>query len=834
MKKVYFIFLLLIFFRVVNGQDISIKGKVTDSETGEGIPFANVAVTNVNRGTVTDFEGYYTLKVPTNADSIVVIYLGYQKKAKPIKKGVLSQVIDFQLAPDKKVLQEVYVVAGENPAFRIIRKAVENKDNNDKRKLLAYEYEAYSKIEISVDNISEKFRKRKLMSKMVQIFDSLKIAAGEDGKPILPVFMSEAVSNYYHRREPDKTKEIMVATNIKGVGVDDGSVVSQLIGSTFQDYNFYKNWITVLNKDFISPIADGWNGYYNYLLTDSTFIDSMWCYKIEFKPKRPQDLAFNGHMWITDSTFAIKQIDVTIAKEANINYIDKVKVQQELVPTETGAWIPSKVRIIVDIDEIGDNSPGMLAKYYSSNRNIKVNDPKPPKFYEVLLEVAEDARMKDQSYWDTARHDSLTPTEKHIYAMIDTVRNVPMIKTYVEVVNVIVNGYKKMGKIDVGPYLFAYAFNNVEGHRLRIGFRTNADFSKKFVFRGYAGIGTADLQDNLVKYGIKADYIMSRKPWTVLSIERKRDIDQLGVQSENLAQNNLFLAFTRWGILRGPYLGTSNSINFQTELRKDFTQKIGFRRKTFEPLFPFAFYKDMEHGDFSLVENLHISEINLESRITKDEVFIQNDNERVSLGTLKWPVLTMRYTYGMRGVLGSQFQYHKVNLQFDQMLKVGVFGRIYYNLNAGRIFSKVPYPILEIHQGNETPFYTTAAFNLMNYFEFISDTYASLKYRHYLEGLFFNRIPAIKKLKWRFLVSSNVLFGGLSQRNREIISKVDPSGLPTPNFSSLSPGKPYVEVGYGIENIFKIFRVDAFHRVTYTDRPGISRFGVKVSVQFIL
>jgi len=817
---------------VANAQEITIRGKVTDAETGDGIPFANVVDRKSNQATLTDFEGFYTLKVNQAADSITVLFMGYFPKSKAINKNQSSQVIDFQITPEVKSLEEVTVIAGENPAFRILRNVIAHKDDNDFRKLEAYEYESYSKIELSIDNLTENFRKRKIMSKLVQVFDSLKIIAGDEGKPILPVFMSESVSNFYHRTNPDKTTEHIIATNVKGVGVDDGSLVSQLIGSTFQQYNFYKNRLNILNKDFISPISDGWHSSYNYWLVDSAFMDGKWCYKLEFKPKRAQDLAFNGYMWIADTSFALKQIDVTVNRDANINYIDKIKIQQELSPTEVGPWLPSKSRILIDIDEIGETSPGMLAKFYVSNKKIEVNKPKPLKFYDILVEVEEDAQQKGQEYWQQNRHDSLTATEQNVYNMIDSVNNVPVVKTYVEIVNIAINGYKKVGKIDIGPYLMAYANNNIEGNRFRVGFRTNVDFSRKWVFRGYLAYGTKDGYGlNGFKYSAGASYIFSRKPWTIATIERKADIEQLGVATENVTKNALFLAFTRWGTLRGPYWNEQNTFSFQSEIKKDFTPKIQLRTRYINPIFPFEYYTNL--ADSATKSTIQTTELTFETRITKDEVYVQNDNERLSLGTKKWPILTIGITQGIKGFLGGEFNYTRLNLHIDDRIQLGILGRGYYDIFAGKIFSKVPYPLLNIPLGNQTIFFTNFAYNLMNYFEFINDTYAGLKYRQYFEGLLFNRIPVIKKLKWRLVGSANVLFGGISKANKELISQEKIGGEDAPQFSYLGT-KPYVEVGYGIENIFKIFRVDFVHRLTYLNQPDVRKFGVKVSVQFIL
>lgn len=819
-------------------QETIVNGKVTDAETGEALPFASVFFNGTNIGVNTDFDGFYNLKTSAPVDSISVAFFGYETRTKLLQKGI-TQTIDFQLAPQVATFEEVVITGRENPAYRILREVIKNKPKNDKLKLSAYEYESFNKIELSIDNISQKFQDKKVMRQIAEFYDSLKTRAGEDGKPILPVFVSEALSNFYYRSEPQKSKEVIIATKVSGVGVTDASLVSQLIGSTFQEYNFYRNWLNIVNKDFISPIADEWHGYYEYVLADSMFISDQWCYKIDFKPKREQDLAFTGTIWIHDTTFALKQIEASIDKRANINYIEKIKIQQELTKSSEDAWLPLKTRVLIDISEIKSNSAGMLAKFYTSNRYFNVNHPRPPEFYDELVVVEEDAKMKSKEFWDERRHDSLSSSDKYVYSMIDSIKNVPLVKTYVEIVNIAVNGYKKIGKLDFGPYLFAYAYNDVEGSRFRLGFRTNIDFSDKWVFKGYGAYGTRDVTNfpsyNKFKYGLEANYIISREHWTVVGIERKHDINQLALDWDVLDQggNNIFLAFSRWGTLRGPYMSEQNTFRIQRSFTKDFSQKVIFKNRTFNPLFPFVFYNDPQAGDSSLKNSFTTSEVIIESRYAKDEIFLQNDNERISLGTKRWPIFTLRYTMGLKGVLDGNFNYHKLALDVSHIIRWGTFGRTYYDFSIGHIFSRVPYPLLQVHIGNESPFYTTAAFNLMNYFEFISDSYVSLKYRHYMEGLFFNRIPLIKKLKWRFLTTGGIVYGQISDKNTDLIPHVDQQGQSTRFFSSLAD-KPYVELGYGIENIFKILRVDAFHRLTYRNGPDVNKFGVKVSFQFIL
>jgi hypothetical protein len=789
------------------------------------MPFVNVYFKGTTIGTTTDFDGFFKITSNTPTDSIVASYIGYISRAKAVKKGETQNVL-FQLKPQATNLEEVVVVAGENGAWPILRKVIENKEKNDLRNLDYYEYESYRKSEVAIDNITEKFRKKKTFKKIVQLFDSIKTIAGEDGKPVLPVFMSESISNFYFRKSPEAKTEKIIANKITGVGLEDGSFVTQLLASSFQEYNFYKNWLLIVDKEFASPIQDGWKLNYNYYLADTAaFVNGTPCYKIEYEPKRLQDLAFSGTIWITKDDYALKQIDATVGKRANLNFIEKIRIQQELEKTETGAWISVKNRILVDIDELSGNTPGIIAKFYVSNKNIKVNNELPEKSYDLRVEYDESKKIDKQEYWIANRHDSLSTTEQNVYKMIDSIRNIPMVKNYIEVANIITNGYKKIGPIDFGPYIYLYNYNDLEGHRFRLGFRTNYDFHKKITIQAYLARST---NQDFWKYNGRFNYLFNKNKWTEFGIERHNDIMQVGLIDNLEETNSLFLYFAFTGTLRRPFLQTRNNMFFSRQIKKDWQQKISFTHESFSPYYRFLFFEERNFA----TNVFNTFEITTETRWAKNENYVFNDNKRISLGTYN-PVFNLKISQGIKGVFNSGFNYTKFKFSVNQIINLGNFGYAKYYFTAGKIFGTLPYPLLKIHLGNETFFYNVRAFNLMNYFEFISDTYASLKYDHYLEGLLTNRIPLIKRLKWRVLMGTNTIYGYNNPKNVALIPEFDTDGSRIPRFNTLRD-KPYIEINYGVENIFKILRVDFIHRLTYFNAPNANKFGVKASLQFKL
>jgi len=837
--RIYFtiLFTLLLIYNSYS-QSFTIKGRVTDSENSDPIPFASIVVKGTTIGTVCDFDGYYTLKIPKKVDSLSSIYIGYKMRTKKLT-GAAEQTLNFQLKEAAIELKEVVIKPGENPAWPIMREVIRHKDYNDKRSLISYEYEAYNKLEVDIDKISDKFKKKRIIRKIQNVLDSIGKATGEDGRPILPFFISESISKYYYNKNPEQIKEQIEKTKISGLGTNEGEVVSQLVGSSFQDYNFYRNWLNIVSKDFVSPIADGWKIYYDYLLEDSTQKGNDWVYRIEVKPKRPQDLAFKGTIWINRSDWALERVDLLIPKEANLNFVDKIKIQQELKKTVAGPYLPLKNRITIDIANLNKNWAGLIAKFYTSTKDYVVNKPLDKAFFEKPIELLEDAQLADDKFWSSRRHDTLTLTEKNVFRMIDTVKKIPAIKTYIEIVNIFINGHKRIGMIDYGPYLYTYGWNNVEGHRIRLGLRTNQYFSRKWVFAGYGAYGFTDTK---MKYGLELTRILSRKRWTTIAFEHKYDLEQLALIDNSLATNNLFFAFTRLGNLdrTRPYYNENTRITVNREIKRGLNISLQSYLWSFRPEeahYLFAYYNDPRHGennaDNSISRSFRSSEFSAEIKYGKDETFIENENRRISMGAIRWPILSFKFTLGVKGFLDSDLNYQKFQISAVQFIRYGLLGQGKLSLTSGIVPSVVPYPILRAHLGNQTFFTNLSAFNMMQFFEFVSDKFVTLNYQHNFEGLGLNSIPFVNKLKLRFVAQGNILLGSVSQKNKNLIpDKVGDQSIQ--GFTSLDPGKPYAEVGYGIENIARLFRIDFFHRLTYLDNPGARKFGIKATVQFKL
>jgi hypothetical protein len=697
----------------------------------------------------------------------------------------------------------------------------------DKRSLDAYQSKNYTKIEIDIDNLSEDLNQRKSVRSVTAVLDSIRQLTNEEGKKILPVFFSETVSSFYYRNNPELRKEIIEKTKVTGVGITDGSATSQITGSVFQEYNFYKNWLAILSKDFISPIADGWKTYYDYDLLEEVLVGQDSCYKLQVYPRREQDLAFTGTIWINKSDYSLKQVDLTIPKAANLNFVDIIKIQQELVPTTAGALMPAKTRVLLKIGQVTENSAGLLAKFYTATDSIVVNQPLETSFFDQAVVLNPDFNQVSADYWNNRRPDPLSEEELAVLQMVDTLKKIPIIRFYSEGLKFFATGYLPVKKLDLGPWTEFVKYNNVEGLRFGFGLRTNYAFSNKFWMEGYGAYGTVDQR---WKYKIGSTWILSRKHWTTLGVRVGREVDQVGLEMENLEGNWIFLAASRFGTLRRPFVSTNQRLTFQREFFKGFLVTSSLNKSQFDPLFDFYYY---EQGSKNLRTSFQTTEIRTGIRYDRDEIILVNDNARTSLGSSKWPIVELNFAQGIPS-LGANLNYSKLNFYLYHRINLGILGVGRYEIDAGKIWGEVPYPLLKNHLGNETFFYTSAAFNTMNFNEFASDRFASIRYRQSFEGFLFNSIPLIKKLKWRMVGNANVLMGSVRDQNILNLPKTAPDGRVLESFGRLDPTVPYVELGYGIENIFRFFRVDFFHRMSYLDSPEARPFLVKLSVQIIL
>lgn len=813
----FYSFLFFFFLSIVSfAQNYTISGKVFDSESKEPLPFVPVIIKGTTVGATTDFDGNYSITTSKLGDSIVSSYVGYKKVTRPLKRGE-NQMINLPMVLEGINLLEVVIKAGENPAHRIIRNVIANKPINNKRKLDAYQYESYNKVEFDLNHIPKEMRDRKVFKPIKFVFDNVdSINSGE--KPSLPIFITEAISDMYYRSDPTLKKEVIKASKVTGI---ENTSVTSVMGDMYQNINIYDNDILVFGKDFVSPISDRGFFYYKYYLEDSLFIGNTRCYQIRFKSKRPQELCFSGNIWISDTTWAVKRLEMSIPKDANINFINAANVVQEFTKIDS-TWMLSKDRLMIDFS-MNKYQVGIYGRKTTSYKDFIINQPKDVKFYEFGDKiVVEDAAMKkSDEYWNANRHDSLSIREKKIYHMIDTIKTLPVYKTWVDIFTIFVSGYKGLNNFEIGPYFNLVSYNKVEGTRVRFGGRTSSKFSRWYELNGYVAYG---FKDEKYKYSLGFRSFISKKPHRQLvGMTYKSDYEILGQSQNGFSQDNIFASLLRTSALTNLTRVDQAFAWYEREWLPGLTSKVTLIGRTMTPLktHPYTFYKN--DGSIATKENIKNTEVRLNIRFAYKEKYINGDFSRISLGT-KWPVMQVTYAKSLQNAFRGEYDYQKVvfNLS-DRIRLVSLLGYTDYTAEVGKIFGVVPYPLMELHGGNETYVYDYMSYNMMKYYEFASDQYASIGIFHHFEGLLFNKIPLIKKLKWREVVTCKTLWGSANDKNKKT--------LIFPKTLSALGNEPYVELSAGIENIFKVFRIDALWRSTYLRPKAIDNFGVKFGFQ---
>ncbi|MEQ9188050.1 MAG: DUF5686 family protein [Cryomorphaceae bacterium] len=816
-RLVSFIILLMLIGQSVLAQKTIVTGKVFDSNTGQPLPFVNVFFKDSKIGTASDANGYYRIETYYPTDSLIASMMGYSRIAMGVRADQ-AQVIDFKMAVSGISLGEVMIVGdrkAKDPALEIMQRVVRNKKANNRQKLDAYEYSVYNKIEFDMNNIGENFKNRRVMRPFEFIFDN--IDSTSEDKPFLPIFLTESKSRYYYTRNPKNSKEVIEATKVAGIKNES---VSQFLGDMYQNTNIYDNYISAFGKSFISPIADLGNLSYKYYLLDSAVINHRYkCYKIAFLPRRKGELVFEGEMWIHDTTFAVKQINATIREDANVNWINGFSVYHEYDQVAPEVWMLTKENVVVDFN-VSERAVGFYGRKRTVYDQFKINEPKDESFFQAFnnIEVAEDANEKSDEYWSEQRPEKLSATESQIYSMVDTIQNIPAFRTYVDIITLFVTGYKEFKYVDLGPYFTFVSYNQIEGLRLRVGGKTNADFSTRLEFSGYIAYG---IKDQLIKYSAANRVFISKKPRQIINLSHRRDLEQLGISANAWQTDNILSSVFRRTPNNQLNAFEEYKIGYDIEFFPGWSAAAGFNRRDIWSVGSIPFQREASDGTLRNVNRISTAELRLSTRVAIGEKFINGELDRVSLGT-KNPIVRAEAAFGIKGFLSGEYEYQRVSINIQDRIEFNPIGMSDITLEVGKIWGRLPFPLLQLYSGNETYFYDAYAYNLMNFYEFVGDQWASVFWVHHFNGLLFNKIPLVRKLKWREVASMRAAIGDLSGKHAsEMVFPADLFNL----------DKPYVEVGAGIENILKIFRVDALWRLTYLNNPDVVPFGIRTTFQ---
>lgn len=817
MKLTYLLLFIFIFSLAAYGQQTKVYGKVFDAKTKAPIDFAKVGFDESEVSTFSKEDGSFSIETYYASDSLVVFSFGYKIAKQKIQLDK-SQEVTIYLTLDEDEIEGVVIKAsGDPPAIRILKRIIRNKPINNKKKLESYDYELYNKIQMDINNLDDQFGKGGVVKKLDFVLNYLD-SNDKEGKT-LPILLTESVSDFYYLKSPPKKREVLKATRITGI---EDLQINQLLGDIYMDINIYENYIDLFQRAFVSPISNAAKNFYNYTLVDSMYIDNHFYFQIDFKPKRSGETTFEGTMLINDTTFAVKEFKANLSAVANVNFINGMYIEQYYDQVENEVWMQTHERLVIDLNLVKDaKTPGLYLRKSSSRYNFKINEVHSTDFYNSNSSsgVLEGARNRSDAYWDSIRRTPLSLKEENINIMVDSLNNTPYFNLLKNSFFFLATGYYPLGeKLELGDLYNFVSTNPIEKFKMNISLRTSNNFSKIIEIGGRIGYG---FYDRKIKGGGLVRINLSQRKRALLSIYANSDIEQYG---SGTSAGNTFGNIAKSAPLDKLFYVNKTGLSIEKDAGKDFILNFSAETRQIRSLGLAQFERLNSDNEIQPINTLKTTEFTFGFSWGKDRQFIDAVYSRALIGS-RYPILTLETTVGAKGILGSQYNYQRFTFKLDHTRNTGAVGRISYGFSVGKYFGTAAYPFLKIHEGGQTFWFLKNAYNKMNYFEFISDTYADAYLEHHFQGLILDRIPGVKKLKWRLVVHSRATWGMLSNKQNDAVMM--------PSFTRRFGDTPYVEAGFGIENIFKFFRVDLIYRATH-HVPGVNPLGVRIRFDVII
>jgi hypothetical protein len=802
-----------------------VSGVVVD-KSNRPVSFANIVFKNSNEGVVSNEDGVFYLESPKKYQTIVITSVGFSDREIELEKSIHYN-LKIQLK-EVESLKEVLVYRGKtskknNPALEILRKIWEKRRKNGLHLFAQYQMEKYEKIEFDLNSIDSAYMKSKLFKGMEFIFDQVDTSK-VTGKTYLPIFINEALSDVYGDNKLKKVKEKTKAN--KTSGFNGNQQILSFVNDLYSDFDVYDNHLTFFDKSFTSPLSTTGIDVYNYILRDSSFVDNKWCYNIIFYPRRKNELTFKGDFWVSDTTFAIKNINMAATKSANINWVKDIYIEQEFEVMNDSVFLLTKDYMMTDFAlNKKEKSKGVYGKRTTFYRDHKFNNEKPEKFYKDEVNYLDkEIYHKSEEYWDENRFENLTKDEKGVYKMLDTLQTVKKFQKIYSLVEILDSGYINYGNLDFGPIYAVVGQNVVEGLRLRTGVRTYFGPNDPWRMQSYIAYG---FKDDKFKYGLTGKWMVENKKRIIISAGNRRDIEQIGAAltstNDVLGRNYASSGLLTFG--SNEKLTNVNLSNIQVEIEpvKNLTFGTGVSYRTLisaTPAFSLDYYTDLSQT--TIKSQVKQSEVNVQVEYTPNRKTIAYGVER-DYADSPFTSFFVTYSQGFKGLLSSDFNYKKLQLYYKQPIIIGPLGRSNVTVEMGKTFGYIPLGLMSIVPGNQSVFSISNTFNNLKFYEFLADQYVTFNWDHDFQGRFFARIPFMRKLNWRENIGFKSVYGTVSDENRTI----NASGL-----VYNAPEKGYWEYSAGIGNIFKFFRVDFSWRGNYLEMPEANKFTVKVSLGF--
>jgi len=821
--KFKLIFLFSILFTLNLVAQTKVSGHVFD-ENNDPVSFVNVFFKDSSEGTSTNENGRFYLESDQDWSTLIISFIGYKNQQITLDKKVTYD-LKIILSEEAAQLDAVLLISGKqpkknNPAIEILRKIWSHKRKNGLKNFNQYKYDKYEKVEFDINTIDSALIKSKLFRGMEFVFEQVDTSS-VTGKTYLPIFINEAVSSVYGDNLISKEKEVIEGN--KNSGFNDNQIVIDFVNDLYSDYNVYDNYLKFFDKSFVSPLSRTGISTYNYVLSDSAYIDNKWCYNIIYYPRRKNELTFKGDFWVNDSTYAIKEINLQATKSANINWVKEIYIEQEFEVLNDSLFLVTRDYMMSDFAlNKKEKSRGVYGKRTTLYNNYKFDEVKDSKFYEEdVFSFDKDVYDRDETFWAKNRLEKLNKDELGVYKMLDTLKTVKKFKRLYNLGSILSSGYIEFPsvKLDYGPIFSTFGYNEVEGVRLRTGGRTYFGRNDLWRLEGFLAYG---FKDDKFKYGISGKWLLNKKNRLIISGGNRRDVEQIGaslttstdVLGRSLASSSVI------GTGSNDKLTSINltSLAIEMEPWRNLVFRLGGNYRTLESASP----------TFSLDYFDYESETGISSEIKQFETSLTASyfpkRKMTGFGVERYEAnddfarLFAQISLGDKNILNSDFKYTKLQFSYRQPWQIGGFGRLNTTIEAGKTFGEVPLGLLSVVPGNQSYFSIYNTFSQLDFYEFVTDTYASLHMEHNFNGRFFSRIPLFRKLNLREIVSFRGVWGEVSDENRAL----NASGL---QYQAPSD-KIYWEYGLGVGNIFKIFRLDFNFRGNYLDHPDARKFGI--------
>jgi hypothetical protein len=642
------------------------------------------------------------------------------------------------------------------------------------------------------------------------------------GNTYLPIFINESSSKVYGDNLLKEYKEVLEGN--KNSGFDNNNTLIAYLKDLYSEYDVYDNYLKFFDKAFTSPLSRTGIDVYNYVLLDSAYRDNKWCYNIVYYPRRKNELTFKGDFWVNDSTWAIKEINLQASKSANLNWVREVYIEQEFDVLNDSTFLIKRDYFMSDFS-FGkkEEAKGIYGKRTTLYDDYVFNIPKDKKFYAQQVDPYEfEVYNRSDDFWEENRLEKLSKDEKGVYKMLDTLKTVKRFKTLYNVGSVLASGYYEVNNFDIGPVFSTFGFNEAEGLRIRLGGRTYFSQNDRWRLEGFGAYG---FRDERFKYGISGKYLLDRRSRLMVFGGNRRDVEQLGASLTNsndvLGRNLASSTLIPIGVNDRLSRINLSTIGFEVEPAKNFRVRISGSFRTLKSATDTFIidYKVFENGvDTGQVESeIKQPEITVGLFYTPGRKTSGYGVERTIINTGDFPGLFFAHTTGLKDVFGGDFDYQKIQGLYTQPWNIGGFGRLYTTIEVGKTFGVVPLSLLSIIPGNQTYFSVYNSFSQLDFYEFVSDTYATLHVQHNFGGRIFSRIPILRKLNLREIIGFRAVYGEISDDNIAINAS---------NIIYRAPEDIYWEYSVGIGNIFKVFRLDFNFRGNYLDNPGARDFGI--------